>query len=193
MKFKLMVQSLAPLALLTIISNFSFQTQDKAGHTFTSFEFVENNLILLCVMLLCALWLILALIYYFDFGVFRWAGKNKERGYEIKDVKEDKEASLNFFLTLIIPLLLDNISTIQGAITFIFILLIICVLLYRTNLFFANPILALLGYHLYEFSFKENKEFGDKKCLGLCKGKVSSEQSIEYKIISNNVLYIRRL
>ena len=102
MKFKLMVQSLAPLALLTIISNFSFQTQDKAGHTFTSFEFVENNLILLCVMLLCALWLILALIYYFDFGVFRWAGKNKERGYEIKDVKEDKEASLNFFLTLII-------------------------------------------------------------------------------------------
>lgn len=190
MKFKLMIQSLAPLAFLTIISNFSFQTQDSAGAVYSTREFICHNLPLLCVMLLCVLWVIFAIKFYFwDFGIFRW--KDKSGGYEIKNVEEDKEASLNFFLTLIIPLLIDNVSTIQGAITFACILFIICVLLYRTNLFFANPILALLGYHLYSFRFEQSKQMGEGKYIGLSKGEVSDGTRIEYVKITEDVLYIK--
>lgn len=190
MKLKLMIQSLAPLAFLTIISNFSFETQDSAGVVYPIHEFVCHNLPLLCVVLLCVLWTLYAIkIYVWDFGIFRW--KDKSGGYGIINAKEDKEASLNFFLTLIIPLLIDNVSTIQGAITFVCILFIICVLLYRTNLFFANPILALLGYHLYSFEFEKNDKMGKKKYMGLCKGKVSDGTIVEYGKITEDVLYIK--
>ena len=181
--------SLAPLALLTIINNFSFQMPNK-GEGNCICEFICLNLPLLCVMLLCIIWILLSIKYYFwDFGLFCW--KNGITGYEIKNVEEDKEASLNFFLTLIIPLLLDNVSTIQGAVTFLVVMVIICLLLYRTNLFFANPILTLLGFHLYSFEFVGNNNKVKKKYLGLCKGQVPVKKMIGYKDITEDVLFIK--
>ena len=117
MKTKLMIQSMSPLALLTIINNFSFQTRTVDGTQFSCTEFICNNAVLLFVMLFCAIWVILGLLFFLSFGLFRWTGKRD--GYSICSVSENEEASLNFFLTLIIPLLLDNVATCQGAITFL--------------------------------------------------------------------------
>ena len=189
MKTKLMIQSMSPLALLTIINNFSFQTNTVDGTRFSCTEFICNNAVLLFVMLFCAIWVILGLLFFLSFGLFRWTGKRD--GYSICSVSENEEASLNFFLTLIIPLLLDNVATCQGAITFFAILFIICLLLSKTRLFYANPILTILGYHIYEFKFVDNNEFGCEKLVGLCKGNVKNGQSIEYKKITDNVLYIK--
>lgn len=189
MKTKLMIQSMSPLALLTIINNFSFQTNTVDGTRFSCTEFICNNAVLLFVMLFCAIWVILGLLFFLSFGLFRWTGKRD--GYSICSVSENEEASLNFFLTLIIPLLLDNVATCQGAITFFAILCIIYLLLSKTRLFYANPILTILGYHIYEFEFEDNNEFGREKLVGLCKGTVKNGQSIEYKKITESVLYIK--
>ena len=43
MKFKLMVQSLSPLALLTIVSNFSFVTKNNGGGTLSTSAFFQQN------------------------------------------------------------------------------------------------------------------------------------------------------
>ncbi len=47
-------------------------------------------------------------------------------------VEYKEDAILNFFLTLIIPLLVDDVGGIQGALTFVAIVILICLLLYRT-------------------------------------------------------------
>ncbi len=103
---------------------------------------------------------------------------------------EKEDASLNFFVTLILPLLIDDISTIQGAITFALIILLLSMLLYQTKLFYANPVLAILGYHIYSFQFKHNSEYGNCICIGVCHGRIGGEDTIEFKTISGNVLYI---
>lgn len=189
MKFKLMIQSLSPLALLTIIRNLQFKTTALVCDKLNLMGFVEENLILILVILFCLIWIVLAISYFISFGAFKW--NDKKAGYVIKDQAENKEASLNFFLTIVIPLLIDDVAEIQGALTFICIVLLICLLLYKTNLFYANPVLALLGYHVYEFSFVQNSEFGEKKCIGLCQGTLKNSRSIEYKQITEDVLYIR--
>ncbi len=189
MKVKLLVLSMSPLALLTIMNNFSFKTHGIDGTRLPSEAFIHENAVLLFVMLFCAIWVVLGIVFFISFGAFRWTGKRG--GYSICSVRENEEASLNFFLTLIIPLLLDNVSTFQGAITFFAMLIIIWLLLYKTRLFYANPILAVLGYHLYEFNFEENEQYGCKTCVGLCKGTVKEGQTIEYKTISDRVLYIK--
>lgn len=189
MKFKLMIQSLSPLALLTIIRNFSFVTVSCTNLKLGLKDFILANIVLLIVLLFCFIWVLSAVISLISFGVFKW--NDKKSGYEICSVVEKEDASLNFFLTLIIPLLLDDVNTPQGALTFAIVVLLICILLYKTNLFYANPVLALLGYRVYEFSFKQNEEYSDKKYIGLCYGKLVDSGSIEFKKITNKVMYIR--
>ncbi len=191
MKFKLMVQSLSPLALLTIVSNFSFVTKNGRGGTLSTFAFFQQNAVLIVVLSICAVWVILGGIFYVSFGVFKW--HSEHGGYDIEAVEENEEASLNFFLTLIIPLLLDRINTLQGAVTFLLILAIICMLLYRTKLFYANPILALLGYRVYSFSFVSNDSVKEKSCICLCKHRLKDSDTVEYKRISDNVFYVKRM
>lgn len=189
MKFKLMILSLSPLAFLTIIRNFLFVTKDSNNQGLNYKDFFKENLILIIVIFVCLIWIIAALIFYINFVAFKWNDKNG--GYSVCNISENETASLNFFLTLIVPLLLDDVNTLKGALTLLFLVMMICALIYKTNLFYANPILSVLGYRVYEFSFKENTKYGKKTYIGLCLGTINENQVIEYKEISNKVFYIK--
>ena len=191
MKIKLMILSLSPLALLTIIRNFSFVTTNEAGIALRISDFISENIILLLVLISCLIWTLLASAFYITFCAFKWT--DKKSGYEVKLVEDKEDASLNFFLTLIIPLLVDDVGSIQGALTFAAIVILISLLLYRTSLFYANPILALLGYRVYTFTFLNNSEFRNQECIGLSQGIIEESSSIEYKKITDKVLYVRRM
>lgn len=192
LKYQLMLQSLSPLALLTIIRNFSFvQPSIETGNRFEYLtEIFRENRILIIVILLCVAWLIGAVLSWIAFASFKWV--DKKSGYELVDVVEKEDASLNFFMTMIIPLLIDDVDTIQGAITFFIIVILMCALLGRTNLFYANPVLAMFGYRVYEFTFKDNTIYQKERCIGVCKGKISKiPRCFEYKSITDNVIYIK--
>lgn len=191
MKIKLMIQALSPLALLTIVRNFSFKTLSEAGEELCGKAFLKENVVLLCVLLFCLFWILISVFFFISFAAFRWT--DKKSGYEITSIEEKEDASLNFFVTLILPLLIDDISTIQGAITFALIILFLSMLLYRTKLFYANPVLAILGYRIYSFQFKYSSEYENLVCIGVCQGKIGGEDTIEYKAISGNVLYIKEM
>lgn len=192
LKYQLMLQSLSPLALLTIIRNFSFVQPSIEIENLVEYLTVvfQENRILIIVMLLCIAWLIGAVLSWIAFASFKWV--DKKSGYELVGVVEKEDASLNFFMTMIIPLLIDDVDTIQGAITFFIIVILMCALLGRTNLFYANPVLAMFGYRVYEFTFKENTIYQKERCIGVCKGKISkAPKCFEYKPITDNVIYIR--
>ena len=194
LKRMLMIQSLSPLALLTIIRNFSFKIPRRGFRSQDEWiaAFVKENSILIIVMILCLSWLLAALFSYFSFSAFKWSGRT--RGYEIEDVIEKEDASLNFFMTMIIPLLIDDVYTIQGALTFAIIVIMMCALLEKTKLFYANPVLSSLGYRIYAFSFVDNTEYCKKTCIGVVQGHLSDcPESIEFKSIDKNVLYVKEL
>ena len=193
LKHSLMLQSLSPLALLTIIRNFSFQKPSIELDSAALYwgEIFRLNMVLIIVFLLCAVWIIAAAWSFVSFSAFKWTDKKK--GYLLKSYEEKEDASLNFFMTMIIPLLIDDVGTIQGAATFFIIVVMMCALLNRTTLYYANPVLAILGYRVYEIQFQENKDF-DGKCIGVVKGKFPDNLgSIEYKTITENVLYVKEM
>ena len=187
MKFKLMLQSLSPLALLTIIRNFSFVCVNSCGKKLSGKDFFCMNAILIFVLSFCAIWVLLSVWFYIEFKSFQYT--DKKSGYDIIIKDEKSEDSLNFFLTLILPLLIDDIDTWQGASVFFIVLLMICILLYKTKLFYANPVLSILGYTIYEFNFREDSKIKEKNLVGICSGKVSA--TVIYKQISNKVFYIK--
>lgn len=145
LKHKLMLQSLSPLAFLTIVRNFKFTPVSELAENQSYWgEFVRLNNVLIVVFLLCATWILAAIISFISFTAFRWT--DKKQGYQLSSFVEKEDASLNFFMTMIIPLLIDDVGTIQGAVTFLIIVVMMCALLSKTHLYYANPVLAILGF-----------------------------------------------
>ena len=193
LKHKLMLQSLSPLALLTIVRNFSFISVGELAEGKTYWvEFLRLNKALIIVFLLCATWIVAAIISFISFTAFKWTGK--KQGYQLSSFVEKEDASLNFFMTMIIPLLIDDVGTIHGTLTFIIIVVMMCALLSKTHLYYANPVLAILGYHVYEIQFKGNPDFDDKNCLAVVKGRFSKNLgTVEYKVINDGILYMKEM
>jgi hypothetical protein len=188
-----MLQSLSPLALLTIIRNFSFQQPllETTSAVLYWSEFFRLNMVLIVVFVLCTAWIIAAVWSFVSFSAFGWT--DKKQGFLLKSYEEKEDASLNFFMTMIIPLLIDDVGTIQGAVTFFIIVVMMCALLSRTNLYYANPVLAILGYRVYEIQFQKNKDF-EGTCISVVKGMLPNNLgSIEYKPITENVLYVKEM
>lgn len=101
---------------------------------------------------------------------------------------------MNFFMTMIIPLLIDDVGTIQGAVTFLIIVVMMCALLSKTHLYYANPVLAILGYRVYEITFKSNPDFNNEICLAVVKGRfLKNPSTVEYKVINDIVLYMKEM
>jgi hypothetical protein len=164
-------------------------TKDENGTALSVCYFLLTNWILLIILSLCVCWLLGAVICFFCFGAFKYT--NKKTGFTVKNVIEQEEAGLNFFMTLVLPLLIDDVASIQGALSFLVIVTMILILLSKTNLFYANPILSILGYRIYEFNFDSNSEFSNKTVIGIAHGKIEDQQCIEYKKINEKVLYVK--
>ena len=189
LKDMLLIQSLSPVAVLTLIRTISLIFDRNQNNCSESHE---SLVALIVALVLCVLWLAVAAFSWVTFSAFKWI--DKKQGYELSYYEEKEDASINYFVTMIIPLLIDDVGTIQGVLAFIGVVVMMFLLLSKTHLFYANPVLALLDYHLYEIRFKNNEDFKDKKCLALVK--VSNPKNIgtvEYKVIEDTVLYMKAI
>lgn len=174
LKIELIVLSFAPLFFLTAIKNYEFN------------ELYNHNMCLLIVMSICSLWLIYSLIIYFRFRMYRTF--DCIEGFTIENVQYESDAGLNFWLTYAFPLLLDELDKWQNAIAFGIILLLMITLLYKTNLYYQNPILVILGYKVIHFNFTAQ----DDEMIGICPKEIDTQYVIKYKLISDNVVCIKQ-
>ncbi len=79
MKYKLMIQALSPLALLTIIKNFSFIVRDECGKNLDTASFISANLPLLIILAICVVWILFAAAAFLWFNSFRFS--DRKGGY----------------------------------------------------------------------------------------------------------------
>jgi len=64
----------------------------------------------------------------------------------------------------------------------------------KTHLYYANPVLAILGYRVYEVTFKSNPDFNNEVCLAVVKGGfLKNPSTVEYKVINDTVLYMKEM
>ena len=161
MKKQLIILSLSPLFLLTILQYFPFEKFGCVVGNLFNIQMIYKHLPLYIGMWICLIWVIVSLIIFIKFVCFQ--RYDVVGGYEVKDIKEEKDAGLNFFLTLILPLLVNDISTWNGLLLMIFLGVIIICLLSKTNLYYQNPVLIILKYKVYKSLRKESKVVQTKK------------------------------
>lgn len=98
---------------------------------------------------------------------------------------------LIFFVTYIIPLICFDVSNIRDCVILFFLLVVLGVLFVKTNVYYQNPTLALMGFNLYEVDMRyKGKEIDN--VIVIADGKLNKDDEIsKHNIDENEVVYCK--
>lgn len=96
---------------------------------------------------------------------------------------------LTFLTTYIIPLVGIDIRELRYFIVFVVLIISIGCIYIKTDLFYANPTLSLLGYHIYRVE-TDSKDISDSVFISY--GKVNKNESVQYYQLDEKIFYVRR-
>lgn len=202
LKLDLVLQSFAPLFLILCVKHahcywhylIPFISRVRAKDWMVFSDIVHHAFFGdLIVFILSLLWLLWAVMVYCGFaGTLR--NKFDTRGEKVIIITERRDVGATFLASFVLPLLFDDVGTLNGFIVFGLLLIMMVILLVKSNLFYQNPVLTILGYRVFEFQFvnpyidieKENKTY-----IGITKGKMITEKAtIRRKPIADDVFII---
>lgn len=135
---------------------------------------------------------ILALLYclfaYFRFD-FELSGAT-EIPFEIKKIEDINYEHLTFLATYVVPLISFDFGSGRQMIVLALLLVVMGVIYIKTDLFYANPSLALLGFHIYKAngSFKNGEREG---IILICRSRLAEKQKVSYIKLDERIYYVR--
>lgn len=200
LKRYLILQSFAPLFLLILIKNFSINRIILIGKFIKSllktefsvlFKLFNNKeTLVVIVIIICIIWILFSIFAYWQFSNFQTSGFEEEDRMNIKGYTTD--AGVGFFMTFVLPLVIDDIDKLNNFIVFFLMIFLIIILMWRTNLYYQNPVLTILGYTSFSFEMgkSDDKRFEGKECIGITKNKINGSGVIKYQRIADNVFVV---
>ena len=200
LKRYLILQSFAPLFALVLIKHIGhfdlayafFARIFRGDFSAISAAIHSSSFGDVIVSILCAFWLLITIIVATAFRGFQRVDFD-HHGEQIAIGEEKKDSGVTFLVSFVLPLLVDDVSTMRGFLFFITLLIMVIVLLMRSDLFYQNPVLAALKYKTYEFEFLSpyNDVKSGKKYIGITKGSIPFDgAAIKRKYIADGVFVI---
>ncbi|MFV8324233.1 anti-phage protein KwaA [Flavobacterium sp. LS2R12] len=127
---------------------------------------------------------LLGFIFYFRFKYI--VSGNKSLPEKVTNIENINWEHLTFLVTYVIPLLsfdLDfNLDEDRNSLMFFLVLIIIGLIYVKTNMFYTNPTLAVLGYHIYKISTTKRSNV-----IFISRDVISENDWIEYKLLNDNI------
>lgn len=155
---------------------------------FVGFSYLlSTNILPLCSLLA----LIIGCISYFDFR-YKLKG-SPELSFEITEIENIDYEHLTFLTTYIIPLVCFQFENLRHIIVFAVLLIVIGSIYIRTDLFYANPTLAILQFRIYKVTGKfRNGEIRENIIL-ISKEKLGKEDSVKYFKLDKRIYYASKV
>lgn len=108
---------------------------------------------------------------------YEWKGVTNPP-YKIKNVRNENYEYLTFLTTYIIPLICIDLGNIRYVVVLGILLVLIGFIFIKMDLYYGNPTLALLGYHLYRVDIEEVDAIDG--IILLSKEKLQTNDNIEW-------------
>lgn len=187
-KIGLFFLSLWLLFVLIIIITVKVPTCFTGDCIFVGWPYLlKNNLI----PILCLLALLVGLISYLDFK-FQMKG-TPELSFKITEIENIDYEHLTFLTTYIIPLVCFQFENLRYIIVFIIILVVIGSIYIRTDLYYANPTLAILKFRIYKVSGEfRNGEKRQNRIL-ISKDKLTKDDRVKYLKLDDRIYYASKV
>lgn len=112
--------------------------------------------------------------------------------FEIKKLEIINYEHLTFLATYIVPLISFDFGNGRQIIVLALLLVVMGVIYIKTDLFYANPSLALLGFHIYRASghFKNGEREG---IVLICRRKLAESQKVSYIKLDERIYYVKEM
>lgn len=91
-------------------------------------------------------------------GWFLWAKNRSSEQIIIKKSKSKDPEVVAYIISYLLPMAGNKLSEFDGIITIIIFFIVIMILNLNSNLVYINPILNIIGYHLYEVELGSGNE-----------------------------------
>ena len=110
--------------------------------------------------------------------------------FEIKEIEGINYEHLTFLATYVIPLISFEFESGRQMIVLTLLLIVMGVIYIKTDLFYANPSLALLGFHIYQAdgSFKHKDREG---MILISRERLSVGQKANYIKLDERIYYVK--
>lgn len=156
--------------------------------SFVGFSYLITNNIIPIFSLLA---LIVGIISYWD---FRYQMKGTpELSFKITEIENIDYEHLTFLTTYIIPLVCFQFENLRYIIVFVILLIVIGSIYIRTDLFYANPTLAILQFRIYKVTGEfRNGEIRQSKIL-ISKDKLTKEDRVKYFKLDERIYYASKV
>lgn len=186
-KINLYALSLGLLFLFIAIIAFNFPDKTFSIGDIDSWkDFLSSNIIFLIAIIM---------IFYslFSYKKFEYDLKGTtDIPFEIKKIEGINYEHLTFLATYIIPLISFDFDNTRQMIVLALLLIFMGVIYIKTDLFYANPSLALLGFHIYKAD--GNFKNGDREGIILIsREKLTKEQKVAYIKLDERIYYTKGL
>ena len=146
---------------------------------------------LLCtniIPIVCLLGIAAGYYSYYDFKYVLKGATNMP--FTINKIENINCEHLTFLTTYIVPLVCFNFIEIRYQVVLVVLLIVICAIYVKTDLFYANPTLALLGFKIYKID--GNFEDGVREGIVLIsKENLSKEQRCDYLKLDERIYYVK--
>lgn len=203
MKKTLIMQSFAPLFLILFIKYFDINLFSFVLFFFQTFlknpkESLNNAIfhplfITGLLEVFCLVWIVYSICGIRKFVVSQRANYDSH-GESLIEIEKIRDSGVTFFMTYVLPMAMDDLNTLKGIIVFAILMIMLFALMWKTNLYYQNPVLTILGYEVFSFRFETTQlvEYRDKECIGITRGAdgIRTGHSIKRQKISDNVFLV---
>jgi len=110
--------------------------------------------------------------------------------FEIRKIEGINYEHLTFLATYVVPLISFDFGSGRQMIVLALLLVVMGVIYIKTDLFYANPSLALLGFHIYraDGNFKNGNREG---IILICRERLVTGQKVSYIKLDDRIYYAK--
>lgn len=140
------------------------------------------------IPIVSCLLLLLGLLFYWRFK-YKLAG-SKEIPFTVTKLENINFEHLTFLATYIIPLICFDLSSTKYAFVLLVLLVLIGAIYVKTDMFYANPTLALLGYHIYKVdgNFRNGTR---ENIILIARQRVLVGNKLHYRKLDERIYFVR--
>lgn len=146
-------------------------------------QLISNNVI----PLFCLIALLIGAVSYFDFR-YQMNG-SPELSFKITEIENIDYEHLTFLTTYIIPLVCFKFDALRYQLIFVMILTVIGIIYVRTDLFYANPTLAILQFRIYRVDGEYRRGEIRKGKILITKDKLNKDDNVKYLKLDERIYY----
>lgn len=185
-KFELYIMSLWFLFFLIILITADIPICLESQCEFIGLsELISRNI----VPIVALIFLLLGVLFYFRFD-YRISG-SKKISSKITKIEDMNYEHLTFLTTYIIPLICFNLSSARYLLALAILLIVIGIIYVKTDKFYANPTLAVLGFRLYKVTLQNRVGIKENIVL-ITKDRLSELDLVRTLTLDEKVYFSRK-